>query len=540
MSGLELRARCLALAGLMGSGKTTVGRLVARWIGAGFEDLDEIITAREGASIPDLFARGEKVFRQAEAHAARAWAEQAAADPGRRVLALGGGTLEDPEIAALLGEAASVIHLDAQPGELLTRLGPEEIAARPLLAGEKEPERRPRELRQGRQEGYARAHATVATGGMEPEEVAVSVLRELYDPESGPWRQPPRSLGEGVFAGRGVLRLGEVPRAVVLWDAHLPASHSRALAALERRVAGGDLLRISLEGGEASKQPETLVRLWQELLERGVDKDVPLWVAGGGTLTDLGGLAAQTYKRGLSLSLFPTTLLAQLDAALGGKNGINLAGTKNAVGTIRLPSTVQIDSLYLLSLPAAHLRGGLSEAVKSALVGDRDLFALLEERGGEALERDLSLLEEIVRRSAAVKLRVVGEDLRETGRRRELNLGHTLGHALESLGAQLGQEISHGEAVAVGMVFACRLAERLELLEQKDLPGRLEQVLSDLGLPTSLPDWARGRDEDLLAAVGRDKKRRSGENTWVLPVICGRLECRVVAPEDAANCLKGW
>ncbi|MDQ7007895.1 MAG: bifunctional shikimate kinase/3-dehydroquinate synthase [Acidobacteriota bacterium] len=523
--------RPLVLAGPMGAGKSTVGRILAGWLGVAWADLDAEICRREGADVPTLFARGEAVFRRAESRAARAWLAENAASGG--VLALGGGTLEDPATADALEQVATLVHLDADVETLLARLTPEELRARPLLADAADPRARLDPLLRRRAPGYGRAALRIDTTGMVPADVALDLLRALYDPSEGPWSLTPREAGPGVWIGRGLCRVAAPSGAVLLVDADLPAGHRRALSRLEA-AAGGTVLRISRRGGEGCKTPQGLLEAWRELHRAGVDKDRPFWVVGGGTISDLGGLVAHTYKRGLELHLFPTTLLAQLDAALGGKNGINLEGTKNAVGTIRLPASVQIDPLYLLSLPVDQLREGLAEAVKSALIGDPRLLTLLEDRAEALLCGRLDWLEEVMAAAAAVKLEVVGQDLHEAGRRHVLNLGHTLGHALESLARARDVAFGHGQAVAVGLVFAARLAGK------GALAARIAALLEALGLPARLPEWARGETEALVAALGQDKKRRGGENLWILPEAVGEVRRAVVDGETVRAALGDW
>ncbi len=547
--GAGAERRDVALTGPMGAGKTTAGRLLAGFLGRRFVDLDALIEAREGRTVAQLFESGEPAFRTAEAAAVRGWLERPA-DAAPEVLALGGGTLQNAELAEALARRAFLFHLDAPAGVLARRLKTEDVRVRPLVHRAENLLETLAALREARAPGYARADHAVSTADRGPESVAVAVLRVLYDARNGAWREPARPLaGAGgepvsrtshVTVGRGALPLEPVPHAALLWDRHLPEVHaSQLLPQLEER-AGGRLLQLEAAGGEAAKTPEHLVTLWRTLLDAGVDRDTPLWVVGGGTLTDLGGLLAHTYKRGLPLVLFPTTLLAQLDAALGGKNGINLDRTKNAVGTTRLPDAVHLDPLFLLTLSPADLRGGLSEAVKSGLIGDPGLVDAIEAAATGLAARPLAALEHIAARAAAVKLAIVDRDLEEQGERRVLNLGHTLGHALEAATAGWATPVAHGDAVAVGMVFAARLARRTGVLADARLVERLEALLAALGLPVRPPKLDASEREVLQRAFARDKKRFRGENVWVLPVSPGRMALRVVAPEDVAAELAGF
>ena len=543
---MSVDSKRLVLAGPMGAGKSTVGRTLAAYLGATFTDLDDLVVRREGRSIPDLFSDGEARFREAESEAARFWLGNPSPDGEPSVLALGGGTLQAPDIADALLTHTTVLHLDAAPKTLLSRLGDSEIAGRPLLTQAHDPERTLAELVSARADGYDRAQIRVNTEGLSTDEVAVTVLRHLYAPSSGPWAAPPTALapdtdgGDAITVGRGCLSIPRAREAVLVWDTNLPAPHRRVVWPLLRALAAERLICVDRAGGEAAKSTESFAAGWEALLEAGVDRDTPVWVAGGGTLTDVGGFWAATFKRGLNLHLLPTTLLAQLDAALGGKNGINLRGVKNIVGTIRLPTSVSLDPLFLLTLDERDLRGGLSEAIKSGLIGDPELVKLISDETTRIASRALPVLESISARAATVKLQVVARDLLERGERRALNLGHTLGHALEAVSRPWPSPISHGEAVAIGMVFAARLARQVGALEALDLPESLAHLLDRLGLPNTLPTLTPDEHAHLRRALGHDKKRAHGESIWALPVRPGRVICTAVPQSSVNEALEAW
>jgi 3-dehydroquinate synthetase len=345
-------------------------------------------------------------------------------------------------------------------------------------------------------------------------------------------RTDPDDLGDGVRLGRGALAraaelLAEACPAAgegvlpVVTDSRIWTLHGAELAgALASR--GWTASPIALREGEAAKAPDGLLSIWQGLAAIGADPDTPLLVLGGGAPGDVGGLAAATYKRGLALALFPTTLLAQVDAAIGGKNAIDLGGIKNVVGTFHDPVLVAIDPLCPLTQATRDWRSGWAEIAKSGLIGDPDLFALCEREPEAIGERRLAVVEEAILRAARVKLRVVREDPREAGPRRALNLGHTLGHALE---AAADGELTHGEAVAIGLVSAARLSAGLGVAEP-GLVERIESALAALGLPTAPPPALdSGR---VLALVRQDKKRRGGAVHAVLPIRPGETTIRSV------------
>ncbi len=540
--------RPLFLCGPSGAGKTAVGRRVAELLGVPFVDLDERIAALEGRPIPALFEAGERAFREAEWRAlARLLTELP--HPGT-VIALGGGTLVQEGLLAAVLDAGTLVHLDAAPGTLARRLaGDREV--RPLVAGAADPVARLAALRNSRAAGYGRAALRIETDGLPVDEVAVILLRRLWDPVAGPWREDPVPVAPGLPAARGVVAgPGAVPAAirpgredpvpgpvVLLIDEDLPHVHAGALGPSLGSLPGGDgrLRMFTVRGGEGAKDLAVAASTWEALLEAGVDRDGVLLAVGGGTVTDLAGVVAALYKRGLALSLVPTTLLAQLDAALGGKNALNLGGTKNVLGTVRFPREVAIDPLWLATLPRREVAVGLAEAVKCALLGDPGLLGVLGRPPGTV---SLPWLQEVASRAGRVKLAIVSRDPDERGERELLNLGHTLGHALEGAAGEGGPFLSHGEAVAIGTAFALRLAAETGVLADRDLPGRVEETLRALGLPVRPP--AGVNRAALLRHLERDKKRRGGRARWVLPVRAGMAVVREVERGTVLCGLRGF
>jgi 3-dehydroquinate synthase len=271
-----------------------------------------------------------------------------------------------------------------------------------------------------------------------------------------------------------------------------------------------------LPAGESGKTRDTLAALHDDLATRSADRDVVLIALGGGVVGDVTGFAAATWMRGVRFGILPTSLLAMADASVGGKTAVNLPAGKNLVGAFHQPSFVLVDVVTLETLPEEEFRSGLGEAVKMGVLGDDELFRRLEDETGAVLAREPWITSEIVRRCVRLKADIVERDERETGERRLLNLGHTLGHAIEAA-AGYGA-LRHGEAVAIGTVFAARLAVWRGLLPGRDAE-RIERLVLGLGLPTEIPD---GLDAETLAAfVARDKKQRGAEPRWVLPTAIG-------------------
>ena len=525
----------LYLAGLSGAGKTTLAALLGRWLGVRIADVDAEIERAAGRSVAELWsAGGESAFRALE----RETVERLVAGDDAAVIALGGGTLEDAGSRERLARWGEGVWLDAPAPVLAARVA--DGIGRPLLASGA-PEPALRALEAERRPRYEVLPHRVAVHGPTAVAAAVAVLRAV---DAGALEE----LGAGIRFGRGALGraadllagsfavptrdgahgppAGPLP---VVTDGRVWGLHGSPLAESLRSI-DRDAVPIELEEGEAGKSPAALLQVWRSLAAVEAGRDAPLAVLGGGALGDVGGLAAATFKRGLPLALFPTTLLAQVDAAIGGKNAIDLDGIKNAVGTFHEPALVAIDPLCPLTQDGREWRAGWAEIVKSGLVGDPELFDLCEREVEGIGERRLAVVEEATRRAARVKLRIVAADPRDAGPRRALNLGHTLGHAIE---AAADGTLLHGEAVAIGLVLAARLSER-ERVAEAGLAERIEAVLAALELPVRPP---AGLDPGRVLALARqDKKRRGDAIHAVLPARPGAVEIRPL--DDAA--LERW
>lgn len=271
-----------------------------------------------------------------------------------------------------------------------------------------------------------------------------------------------------------------------------------------------------LPPGEGTKSFANLQMLTEWMLACEIDRDAVIISVGGGVIGDLSGLCASVILRGVLLIHIPTTLLAQVDSAVGGKNAINSPHGKNMIGTFYQPGAVICDTSLLASLPAREMRAGYAEIVKYGLLGDADFFAWLEENGRAILSHDPDTLRYAIEKSCRMKAEIVAEDEREQGRRALLNLGHTFAHALERIGGYDGR-ILHGEAVAVGMALAFALSARLGLCTREDLL-RVTIHMRRVGLPNSLRDLSRLHftADDILAAMRHDKKNRDGRIVLVL------------------------
>ncbi|GAB4267253.1 MAG: 3-dehydroquinate synthase [Deferrisomatales bacterium] len=310
--------------------------------------------------------------------------------------------------------------------------------------------------------------------------------------------------------------------------AHCGQTLERGLASLGGRPAG----RALLEPGEAHKTLESARQIWDGLVDAGVEREGCLVALGGGVVGDVAGFAAATYLRGIPFVQLPTTLLAMVDSSVGGKTGVDHPRGKNLIGAFHQPLAVGADLATLATLPRREVLSGLAEVIKAGLLGDPELFARLEERGPGIVD-DPEALEDAVARAVAFKARVVAADEREGGARAQLNLGHTLGHAVEAA-AGFGT-YTHGEAVALGLAFAARLSGELGLLAAADVE-RIVGLVEAWGYPLQVPGVAA---EKILDALRFDKKSRGGTPRWVVLEGIGKPRWGVaVAPELVARLLR--
>lgn len=494
--------RPLLLSGFMASGKSTVGQRVAALAGCAFVDLDQRIEAKAGKAVRRIFEdSGEDAFRRLEADAL----DELLAAGRPEVIALGGGALLARERRLTAIDRAVVVGLSCSLEELLRR-NQEQPGTRPLLAGA-DPRVRVASLLEAREAAYAECPVRLVTDGKAPDAIAAEVLAI--------WRRDPIGVAAGeqsyvVDIGSGVAPalvpalVREASRVLLISDSNVAPLHAAPLATA---LAQPEL--VVLPEGEINKTMASVETIWQRALALGADRSSQLVGLGGGVVTDITGFAAATWMRGVRWVALPTTLLAMVDASVGGKTGVDLGAAKNGVGAFWQPSAVVCDVAYTATESPRNYTSALSEVVKTALVGDSALLDRLESSVAAVRGRDLTLTAELVRRSIRVKARVVGQDARENGIRAALNLGHTIGHALETAGG-FGR-LTHGEAVSLGLVAALRLGHHLGLTPAP-LVQRVTRLLGALGLPT---DLAREPLVDALGLVGMDKKRKGSRVRFV-------------------------
>jgi 3-dehydroquinate synthase len=478
----------LVFIGFMGAGKSTA-LCAAREAGMDTVEVDELMEGALGVPIPEAFERdGEEAFRAREAELVGDLLERA--DGG--AIALGGGSVLSERVRDALGRH-TVVWLEVDPGEAWRRISSSD---RPLARSEAGVE----ELLETRRPLYERLADAVV-----PSRDRGVVARALPSIMALPSLPPATRLlwassmsGEyPVFVGPGLLESGWWPlegRRFCVSDVNVAARYADRIGPLAAR--------IEVEPGEGSKTMTEAERVLRELAVTGMTRDDHLVALGGGVVGDLAGFCAHTYQRGVDYVGVPTSLVAQVDSAYGGKTGVDLPEGKNYVGAYHLPAAVLADTEALASLPPAELAAGFVEVVKTGLLAGGSLWERV--RGLEEL--DPAALEEVVFECARYKCEVVAADERDGGLRQVLNLGHTVGHAIEAASGY--RRYRHGEAVGLGLLAALRLSEA------PALAAEVEAILARHGLPATLDPEV---DVDaMLAALGRDKKRTAEGVGFVL------------------------
>ncbi len=528
--------RHIILTGLSGSGKSTIGRRLARHFQLPLVDVDREIEAVEGASIPAIFStKGEEAFREIEASLIRA-----AIQGPQAVISLGGGAVLHPT-TRILCAGHRMIWLHADFATLARRVAPRGTStSRPLLAGST-PDDRLRALYDQRRPHYAQAHIHLNSSGPLDQVAGTAVAALAALPPSQAQHLAIRtSTGQGatydVLTGRGILKdLGSLlaPRVrsrrifAVSDSAVWPIAGSLLMNALTRH--GFTVHSEVVPSGEQSKTPALASRLWTWLAENAAERHETLLAFGGGVVGDLGGFVAATYLRGMPLVQVPTTLLSQVDSSIGGKVAVDHPIAKNLIGAFKTPDVVLVDTALLTSLPPRQVANGWAEVLKHGVILDAELFALMEREAAALSHLSPDLTLETVRRSLAIKASVVQEDEFEQGPRMLLNYGHTLGHAIEA--AAGFSALLHGEAVSLGMVAAAWMSTRLGMLPAREFE-RIEHALVRLNLPVR---WQGLDTASVLQAMQRDKKVRSGRPTWVLPTRIGAAVRTAEVPPDLAE-----
>ncbi len=537
----------VTLTGFMGTGKTTIGREVARRLGRPFVDMDTEVEARAGKSIPSVFAEdGEAAFRQMETDLC----EELSSQQGL-VIATGGGALVNPANRVKMMRSGTVVCLTCDVDEIVRRLNGGDDSERPLprVPATRAEIDRLLGIRYG---AYAAIPWWVDTTECSVPDVIERVIEvprvvtlPVRTPGSGPSTptalhdeaSPSQDGGYPIHIGNGLLaHVGGALRAAgvsgggrvaivsnpVVW----PLYGDRVVTALQS--AGFEPFSCLVPDGERHKTLHAVSGLYDQFLSLGLNRSGTVLALGGGVTGDVAGFAAASYMRGVRFVQVPTTLLAMVDASVGGKTGVDLPQGKNLVGAFKQPASVIIDPTVLATLPPGEIRSGLAEVIKHGVIGAPDLFTELEQGDGTLSLWWSDRGPTQIGRALRVKIAVVEQDPFEEGRRAVLNLGHTAGHALEQLS---GYELRHGEAVAIGMVAAARIAEQLKMAGPT-LAQRLTSTLQLWGLPTRGPPFA---SDEIWQAMAHDKKRRGRKLRWVLPRAIGDVEISDAVPAQVAK-----
>lgn len=540
----------LVLVGFSGTGKSTVGRLVAEQLGWDLLDIDAEVERREGTSIPDMFmSKGEAAFRELE----RAIFLRAL-ERDEAVIATGGGAVCTEEIWTILRarESTLVIGLDASPETILERLrahamqAPEgETTKRPMLDSN-DPIGRIARLKAERTGFYRRADVSIPVDRRSVERTA-SDIAELCRLANGTASRITLDLPQAtssILVGGNVrdqvtdLLRDQWPKAQRVWvavDAAVPKHHAAWLTSIQDAPEVMVHVR-EVPSGESSKSIAGLSDLYDWMIGGGAERGDVAVAVGGGVTGDVTGFAAATILRGIGLMQVPTTLLAMVDSSVGGKTGINHPAGKNLIGAFYQPSLVAVDPAFLASLPGRELRSGFAEIIKHGVIqasspGGENGFLLdvLERNAASLLQLKEPLTSWVIRQNIALKAAVVQEDEKESRLRAILNFGHTIGHGVEAA----GYSMLHGEAIAVGMVAASTIAVEKGLVPDAER-SRLMRLLEAYGLPVR----AHVDVASVRSKMMHDKKKAMGKQQWVLPVQSGGVEIRTdVADAEIENAL---
>ena len=521
------------LTGLSGSGKSTIGRRVAEVLRWDFLDTDMLLAERCGMPVGQVLVEyGEQRFRQMESKALISTANQ-----NQVVIATGGGAIIAETNRVFMQEQGLTVYLEAsveiawqRVQEQLQKSG--EAVVRPLVVGI-DGQQRLQDLYTARKQWYELAEVCINTDEDAPEIIAGRIVAF--------------ALANGLLSSSSLpqevvtLQLGTATsQAIIEWGGlcHLPQSlQSLGFSNRVFIVTDSNVGRIYIEpiqnilagagftpqvfivpAGEASKSLQSWQLILDWLVEQKAEQQEPILALGGGVVGDLAGFVAATYHRGVPLVQIPTSLLALVDSAIGGKTGINHPLGKNLIGAFYQPKLIIVDPAFLLTLPERVYREGWAEIVKYGMILDADLFEVLEKQTSLLHTREATLLTKIIARCIQLKMDVVQRDERDGGLRNILNYGHTFGHALEAL-TDYGTFL-HGEAIAIGMEVAAQIAVATGLLTNEHAL-RQHELLRALNLPVHCPGIAT---ESVLEKMQRDKKVRSGRMRWVLPAHIGHAE----------------
>jgi len=554
---LDRRITNLIITGFSGTGKSLVAKEAARGLNWNFIDTDDEIVKQTGKPIAEIFRQdGEARFRELEREMIRKACQQR-----HTVIAIGGGAIVDPQNYELLAKTGLIVCLEAKPETIYERLFREaacspETEVRPLLANDN-PLERIKQLKASRQPYYANVDWTVHTDNLNISQVAEEVIRAwrllrlAHSPHLNPLPSRERKLGSQlkanddvacvvetttqsypVFVGYDLLdKLEEKMKQAALSGTATVISDENVFSLYGSKVeeilkdAGFAVNSFVVPPGEETKNMDYATKIYDFLVEHRAERDDIIIALGGGMVGDLAGFVAATFLRGMFWIQVPTSLVAMVDASIGGKVGVNHPEGKNLIGAFYQPNLVLADCQTLTTLPQRELTSGWAEVIKHGMILDEEFVQFMEGNVNRLTKLEPELLTRAIARSAAIKAQVVSQDEKEReGKRTILNYGHTIAHGLEA--ATQYKRFLHGEAVAIGMVGAAKLSQRLGLLPSAAVE-RQRALLQKFGLPTVFS----GLDlTEITKAMELDKKTKEKAIRWVLLQDIGKVIIRSDVP----------
>jgi shikimate kinase/3-dehydroquinate synthase len=550
---MNRQASNIVITGFSGTGKSVVAREVAGQLGWDFIDTDDEIVSLAKKPIAEIFQQdGEEKFRELEREVIKR-----ASQRSHKVIATGGGAIVDPQNRAQLARNGFIVCLDAKPETIYQRLfqeGSHGSEIRPLLKGDN-PLERIRQLKAQRQPYYDDVDLVINTDDLSINEVAGEVIkgwrllrsarndkgkarnsggrtRNDVDKDVACWVET-ATQRYPIFVGYGLLdKLGEELKkvtsshvAIVISDENVSRLYGDRVEKVLRN-AGFAVNFFIVPPGEKTKSINTAIEIYNFLIKKRVERDDILIALGGGMIGDLAGFVAATYLRGIPLIQVPTSLIGIVDASIGGKVAVNHPEGKNLIGAFYQPNFVLADTRALATLPERELTSGWAEVVKYGLILDKEFFEFLESNVDRLTKLEQDVVNESIIHSASLKAQVVSQDEKERGQRIILNYGHTIAHGLEAATRYI--DFLHGEAVAIGMMGAAKLSQRLGILPAS-VVKRQQSLLRKFGLPTV---FSGVNLAEITKAMEVDKKTRAKEIRWVLLEDIGKTAIRASVPHQ--------
>lgn len=518
MSYQNKQADNIALTGLMGSGKSSVGRTLARMLKRKFVDTDYLIEQKEGKSINDIFKKeGEEYFRKIEQEVIK----KAFKTKGQ-IISLGGGAVVNDENRKLIKEKSTLIALIAEPEELANRV--KKRKNRPLLKDVDQLETL-KTLWEERKDAYFDSDIQITTTDKNVDGIANQIIKDLELKKVHSYQTEITIARDNFkynihFRKLLQLNLSELNLGrQVLVVTQEPIARNYLDIVKDQLSSQFKVNTLIIEDGEDAKNFFTFQLILQKCLSLKFDRKDTLIALGGGVVGDITGFAASTYYRGINYIQIPTTLLAMIDSSVGGKTAINVPEGKNLIGTFYQPHLVYIDVDNIKTLPDREFRSGLGELVKYTLLGSRwdvllgeSFLSFVSRNAKKIISKNSEILRDTIDHCLKIKSNIVSEDEKEKGLRMHLNLGHTFGHAIEEVTKY--KRYSHGEAVAMGTVCACYLAEEIRYIKAADTE-RVIQLMKELGLEYRIPSDIS--TEELVSAFNYDKKNIEGKLRFIVP-----------------------